>query len=228
MSKSLPEELKAHQWALPEGLDVPPDVIKARLDFYRDSIIFYLLDKGVIYTKVVSAQDVTMALLQEVPMSSGLLPPNTLWWKQDREGAVVALWRSPRVWAVALQLEAFKPPKRFKLPMPGLIFLCSPGRPPSVYAAKRRPKDIKQVIYHAPLFNLFQDGRTCPGTHKFPANVSEIPESFFTSFFTREALSNGRSHKYPNDLLRLWEELDRQTKYPLNDLVPMGKVEDIQ
>ncbi len=226
-NKRLPTELIAHQWALPEGVDVPPDEIKARLDFYNDSIIFYQLDRGVIRTKVVSARDVALALLREVPLTSGLLPPDALWWKQGREGPEIALWRSPRVWAAALQLEAFKPPRRFKLPMPGLIFLCSPGRPPRVYAAKKRPKDTKQVIYHAPLFNLFQNGTTCPGTHKFPINISEIPESFFTSFFTREASYGGRSNKYPDDLLKLWEELDGQTRYPLSDLVPIGKVEDI-
>jgi hypothetical protein len=28
-------------------------------------------------------------------------------------------------------------------------------------------------------------------------------------------------------LLQLWEELDGQKRYPLSDLVPAGKVEDI-
>ena len=111
--------------------------------------------------------------------------------------------------------------------MPGLIFLCSPGRPPRIFAAKKRPRDAHQVIYHAPLFNVFGDGRTCAGTHKYPGDAEEIPESFFTSFFTREAIYGGRSKKYPKDLLQLWEELDGQKRYPLGDLVPVGKVEDI-
>ncbi|GAJ18979.1 unnamed protein product, partial [marine sediment metagenome] len=46
-------------------------------------------------------------------------------------------------------------------------------------------------------------------------------------FFTREANYGGRSNKYPDDLLKLWGELDGQTRYPLSDLVPIGKVEDI-
>jgi len=111
--------------------------------------------------------------------------------------------------------------------MPGLIFLCSPGRPPRVFAAKKRPGDAHQVIYHAPLFNVFGDGRTCPGTHHYPVDIDGIPESFFTSFFTREAIYGGRSKKYPKDLLQLWEELDGQKRYPLSDLVPAGKIEDI-
>jgi PRTRC genetic system protein B len=227
MKRKLPNEFRPYQWALPESLDVPPDQLQVRLDLYGDSIVLYSLDKGVIKTKMVSARDITMALLSEVSLSSGILPKDALWWKQGKEGPEVALWRSPRVWAAALQLEAFKPPRRFKIPMPGLIFLCSPGKPPKVFAAKKRPKSANQVIYHAPLFNLFSDGRTCAGTHKFPVEIEEIPESFFTSFFTREANYGGRSKKYPQDLLKLWEELDGKTRYPLDDLMPAGKVEDI-
>jgi PRTRC genetic system protein B len=221
------DNLTPYQWALPESLKVPADELQARLDFYGDSVVLYSLDNGVIRTRMVSARDISMALLQEVPLSSGLLPRDALWWKQGKEGLVIALWRAPRVWPTALQLEAFKPPRRFRLPMPGLIFICSPGRPPRVYAAKKRPKDAKQVIYHAPLFNVFANGSTCAGTHRYPVDISQVPESFFTSFFTRDATHGGRSKKYPDDLLSLWEELDGQTRYPLSDLVPVGKVEDI-
>jgi len=224
---TLPKELHAYQWALPDGLDVPPDELKCRLDFYQDTIILYLLDKGVITTRMVSARDVALALLREIPLRSGVLPESALWWGQGKEGVEVALWRPPKVWPVALMTEPFKPPKRFRLPMPGLVFVCAPGRPPKVYAAKKRPADARDGIYHAPLFNIFNDGRTCPGTHKFPSKIEEIPESFFTSFFTQEAQFSGRSKKYPRDLLRLWEELDGKQRYPLKDLVPFGKVEDI-
>lgn len=224
---SMPKEPHAYQWALPESLEIPPDELKCRLDFYQDSIILYLLDKGVITTRTVSARDVALALLREVPLRSGILPEGTLWWGQGKEGVEVALWRPPRVWPVALVTEAFKPPKRLKLPMPGLIFVCSPGRPPRVYAAKKRPTTPENTIYHAPLFNIFRDGRTCPGTHKFPEKIEEIPESFFTSFFSPEADIRGRSKKYPDDLLKLWRELDGKERYPLRDLVPLGSVEDI-
>jgi len=223
----LPREPQGYQWALPEGLEVPPDELKCRLDFYQDTTVLYLIEDGVITTRVVSARDVALALLREVPLGSGLLPEGALWWGQGKNGVEIALWRPPRVWRVALVTEPLRPPRRFKLPMPGLIFVCSPGRPPRVYAARRKPAKPGDTVYHAPLFNLFQDGRTCPGTHKFPDDVAQIPESFFQSFFSREAQYGGRSKKYPDDLLRLWEELDGKRRYPLGDLVPLGKVEDI-
>ena len=97
---------------------------------------------------------------------------------------MVALWRPPQVWPVALQREAFQPPARLRIPMPGLVFVCSPGRAPWVYAAPERPTDSGQQLYRAPAFNVFRDGRTCPGSHRFPEEVGRIPESFFQSFFS--------------------------------------------
>jgi hypothetical protein len=222
----LPEP-QGYQWALPQGLDVPPDELRCRLDFYQDTTVLYFVDRGVITTRAVSARDVALAFLREMPLSSGILPAGALWCRQSRDGAEVALWRSPRVWQVALVTEPLKSPRRFRLPMPGLIFICSPGKAPRVYAAKRRPKKPEDIIYHAPLFNLFQDGRTCPGTHKFPVDIGEMPESFFQSFFSMEASYKGRSKKYPDNLLKLWEELDGKKRYPLGDLVSIGKVEEI-
>ena len=223
----LNHEPSAYQWALPEALNVPPDELQVRLDFHRDSILMYLLDEGVITTRMVSASEIALALLQEMPLGSGLLPPGTLWWSHGRDGPEIALWRSPRVWKVALQVEAFQPPRRFNLPLPGLIFICQAGRAPRIYAAKGRPKSPEDMIFHAPLFNIFRNGTTCPGTHRFPPNIEEIPESFFASFFTATADHNGRSKKYPDNLLRLWEELDGRKRYPPGDLVPLGKVKDI-
>lgn len=215
------------RWALPESLKIPPDELQVRLDFYSSAVMLYSVEKGVITTKMVSARDVAMAMLRNVNLKSGLLPEGTLWWAQGRNGVEVALWRKPQVWKVALQMKALAPPRRFSLPMPGLLFVCSAGRPPAVYATKRRPSGPGAAIYHAPLFNIYQDGRSCPGTHKYPDTVDEIPESFFMAFFTMEAENRNRSVSHPDSLFALWEKLDGKKKYPMDDLVPMGKLEDV-
>ena len=215
------------QWALPENVKVPPDEICARIDVYRESIVLRLWSDGVTTTRPVSALDVARAFTRDIPISTGILPEGALWWTTGGEGPMAALWRPPKVWPVALQLEAFKPPRRFRLPMPGLVFVCQPGRAPRVFAARRMPRRAEDTLYHAPLFNLFADGRTCAGTHQFPQEVREIPESFFAAFFTREANIRGRSKKHPDNLLALWEELDGKKCFPLRDLVPWGKVEDL-
>ena len=162
--------------------------------------------------------------IRHLGFSSGLLPDNALWWNQGETGRVVALWRPPQVWPVALQREAFQPPARLRLPMPGLVFVCSPGRAPWVYAALERPTDSEQQLYRAPAFNIFRDGRVCPGSHRFPEEVGRIPESFFQSFFSRTGDSQGRSKQHPDNLQALWEELDGKAEYPLEDLVPQCTV----
>lgn len=215
------------QWALPDTLDVPTDQPRARLDFYNDTIILQLIEANTIHTRTVSAQDIALAFLNELSLTSGVLPANTLWWSQTRRGVSIALWVPPKVWAVAVQHTPERPPERLRIPLPGLIFICQPGRPPIVFAAKRRPKSDKDGIYHAPVFNLFNDGRTCAGSHKFPKDLEEVPQSFFMSFFSLEATHRGRSQRYPDDLLKLWRELDGKKKYPLQDLVPCGHLKDV-
>lgn len=189
--------------------------------------MLYLVEKGIITQKMVSAREVALAFMRNTPMKSGLLPRDTIWWEQGREGLQVAIWKSPRVWPAALKVSVTAPPERFKLPMPGLIFICSPGRPPSVFATKKRPEGPNTMIYRAPMFNVFDSGNTCGGSNKYPQNVAEIPESFFLSFFTMEAAYGNRSVKHPDSLYALWKEINGKKKYPLGDLVPCGKVGDI-
>lgn len=215
------------RWALPESLKIPPDELKVRLDFYKSSVMLYAMEKGAVKTKMVSARDVAITMLRNISLKSGFLPEGALWWAQRRHGVEVALWRKPKVWKAALQLKPFEPPRRFELPMPGLIFVCSPGRPPAVYATKGKPEGPGSTVYHAPLFNVYDDGQTCPGTHKYPDKVEGIPESFFLAFFTLEADYGSRSKSHPDSLFTLWEEIDGKKKYPLDDLVPFGKVGDL-
>ena len=215
------------RWVLPEGMQLPLDELCFRVDIFDESILLHYFGQYGIQTRLVSAVDIARAFAMELRLHSGILPRDALWWSLGPEGQEVALWRPPQVWRVALVLEAFKPPRRFTLPMPGLVFVCSPGREPRVYAARSRPAGPQSLLYHAPLFNVFSEGRTCTGTHKYPQAVEEIPESFFTSFFTREGHTQGRSKKHPEDLLALWEKLDGKKRYPLRDLVPLGKVEEI-
>ena len=150
---------------------------------------------------------------------------NAIWWGQGETGQVVALWRPPQVWPVALQREAFKPPARLRLPMPGLVFVCSPGRAPWVYAATSRPTGPEQHLFRAPAFNVFGDGRVCPGSHRFPEEVGLIPESFFQSYFSLTGDSRNRSKKHPDNLHRAmggarWTDCSTRLK----DLVPQCTV----
>ena len=91
---------------------------------------------------------------------------------------------------------------------------------------KKRPTTPEEPIYRAPLYNIFQGGDTCPGSHKYSDDVSKIPEEFFTAFFT-QSLGGEVSHQYDNDLLKLWESIDGKKRFPLRDLMPCGKVANL-
>jgi len=214
-------------WAVPDKLEVPPDPLKMRLDFHNHAVVQYLFDGDVCATKVVSAMDIAQALSSELPANTGVLPKNTLWWANTREGPIFALWEDSKVWKLALQEEALKAPRRFECPMPGFVFLCSPGKAPWVFAVKRRPTKQSDIVYHAPLCNLFSNGRNCPGNHKFPMEIGKIPDSFFRSFFSSTADLKNRSVMFPENVVHLWEFLDKKKRYPMDDLVKLGTVKDL-
>ena len=123
------------QWSLPGPADMPRDELQIQLEVYKETILLRGFENDSVWVRTVSADAIANVFTQHLGSSSGLLPADALWWGQGETGHVVGLWRPPQVWSVALQREAFKPPARLRLPMPGLVFVCSPGRAPWVYAA---------------------------------------------------------------------------------------------
>ena len=218
------EDTDTTRWSLPGQTDVPRDELKMQMEVYDETLLLRGFGGDSNWVRTVSADEIARVFTEHLGFSSGLLPRETLWWNQGETGQVVALWRPPKVWPVALQREAFKAPARLRLPMPGLVFVCSPGRAPWVYAALSRPVEPEQELFRAPVFNVFSDGRACPGSHTFPEEVERIPESFFQSFFSLTGDTTDRSRKHPDNLQSLWEELDGKSKYPLQDLVPQCTV----
>ena len=222
--KTMTSDADRTEWSVPGAADAPKDALKMQLEVYGETILLRGFEREVDWVRTVSADEIANVFTQHLGFSSGLLPENALWWGQGETGRIVGLWRPPQVWPVALQREAFEPPARLRLPMPGLVFVCSPGRAPWVYASMRRPLDPEQMLYRTPAFNVFRDGRVCPGSHKFPDDAAEIPESFFRSYFSLTGDSNDRSKMHPDNLQALWEEIDGETEYPTEDLVPQCTV----
>jgi len=211
-------------WALPRGLDVEPDVLQLRLDFYLDTILLTDMRGGVSTVKPVSARDIVQALTRDVAVQTGVLPPDALWWRNGPTGATVAFWQPPQVRILALLEHAGQEPLRCEVPLPGMVFACQPARAPWVWAAKHRPTGPEALLYHAPLFNVFRDGRTCPGTQRYSPAVEQIPFEFWVSFFTGEADHTERSRAYPKSLKALWQSLEGAKRYPPDDLVQWGAV----
>ena len=217
----------AFSWAVPKELGIPPDPLRLRLDFFHQSTVMTSFTGDTVLTTQVDAMDVAHALASDLSFGTGLLPQGTLWWRNTKGGPVTALYVEPKVRKLALQREVDKPPQRFEIPLPAFIFLCSPGKPPWVYAVKKKPTKETDTVYNAPLCNLFENGRSCAGTHKFPTRAEDIVESFFTSFFTATASLSNRSTLYPNSVVYLWEFLQKKKKFPTGDLIPIATIRDL-
>ncbi|HUT97321.1 MAG TPA: hypothetical protein VMW60_04300 [Dehalococcoidales bacterium] len=224
MPETKPENF---EWAVPAELGIPPDPLRLRLDFHHQAVVMTTFQEETVTRKVVSAMDVAHALAGELSFGSGLLPDRTLWWRNTRSGPVIAIYDEPQVRPLALLEDVGTPPRRFMVPLPGLIFLCRPGSPPWVYAVKKKPTKEADTVYKAPLANVFSTGRTCPGTHDFPTRVADIVQSFFTSFFSPTADLHNRSNKFPQNIIRLWAHLDKKKRFPMADLVKHGTVHDL-
>jgi len=214
-------------WAVPEELGIPPDPLRLRLDFYHQAVEMTFFEGETVTSKVVSVMDVAHALASELSFGSGLLPMESIWWRNTRGGPVVAIYVKPHIRQLALQKDIKKPPKRYKVPMPGLIFLCRAGAPPWVFAVKNKPKKETDIVYRAPLANIHANGRSCAGSHKYPAQLDNMVESFFTSFFSATADLRDRSKQFPENVIHLWEFLNGKKKYPLVDLVNLCVIRDL-
>ena len=216
------------QWVVPKELQIPKDPLQLRLDFYANAVVLTEIGKNSQTCRIVSAADVAHALARELSYGSPVLGPHVLRWVNTPGGEMFVLWEEPQIRKVALQTVALGEPRRFTIPLPGLIFVCrNGGHPPSVFAAKRRPTKESDVIYKAPVPNVFNDGRVCPGTHTFPLDVKNVPDSFWRSFFSPTADLHDRSKRFPGNIVKLWEYLDGKAKFPMNDLVEHGTLGDL-
>jgi hypothetical protein len=215
--------------ALPGSLKIPPEELEIRIDIFSDSIMMQRFARGSGAYRRISANDLAHAITRDLSYSSGLLPQNTLWWSNGRDGTVTALWVPPGVRRLALQPPSMEAPERFTIPLPGLVFLCTPGQPPRVYAARKRPVKLDEMLYRAPLANVYKDGSTCPGNHKYPVRVTDIPDDFFRSFFSAGADLRNRSKAHPDNIIEMWRELNKLNvqEYAIDDLVEHGTVKEV-
>lgn len=206
---------------------MPEDPLRLRLDFHEESVVLRdFAREGVTGVRLVSALDIAHALARELDLTSGLLPPDALWWARTGGGERLAVWRPLATWTVRLRERFGERPRRFRLPMPGLVFVCPAGsQAPWAFATPERPRKSADQLFRCPTMNVFPDGRVCTGTHAFPADPARVPEAFFESYFSR-AEPGGKSRRHPDDVGRLWEEIDGQDAFPLDDLVAQCTVAD--
>jgi len=216
---------------LPRNTTVDADELQLRVDFHEETVLVHDFAAGIaggVRTKAVSALDIAHALARELDLATGILPPDTLWWAQSGSGTRVAVWRPPQLTALRVRESYDAKPRRRHLPMPGLVFVCLPDRQaPYVFAARERPRTPADQLFHCPTFNVFRSGRVCVGTHVFPIDPAAVPLAFFDSHFSVTGdTAAGKSHRHPENVGKLWDEIEGHREYPLDDLVPQLTVTD--
>ena len=195
------------------------------MEVYGETILLRGFESDSAWVRTVSADEIANVFTQHLGFSSGLLPQEALWWGQGETGQVVGLWRPPAGVAggpATGGVQAARP-----APAPhagaGLRLLAGPCAL-DLRRAEQANATPSSSSSASPAFNVFADGRVCPGSHRFPEEVGLIPESFFQSYFSSTGDTRNRSKKHPDNLHALWEEIDGKTEYPTEDLVPQCTV----
>src|SRR5690606_37770393 len=123
------------------------------------------------------------AAFSRVPVSSGLLPPNCLFWGRANGQTRLAVYVPGRRW----RLQTAE--RTYDIPLPPLVFVGA-GVQYRVYAVRHRPRAMPVDLYHCPTPNVHPDGVICQGSVPFPTCASDTVEQAL-SLFLEGSLFNG-------------------------------------
>jgi hypothetical protein len=91
-------------------------------------------------------------------------------------------------------------------------------------ALSKRPSSEHDHLYHAPCPNVHTTGGICQGNTPFPVcsprNIQTALTLFMEGSYFNADLSSGKCQSYPDDVRRLWAELDGRKRFPLSELAP--------
>lgn len=158
--------------------------------------------------------------------STGLLPPETLWWTSRSGQTEIAMWLPPVkrtvLWAAGRKVH------KIVLPPLGFVWIGC-GTSYGLFAAARRPVTGRDMLYHAPLPNIHPDGHVCPGNVAFPkceaSTIAGAATMFWESHFNHD-LSQGKILEGDN-LMKDLQALAKARAFPADRLVPAISVDDL-
>lgn len=124
------------------------------------------------------------------------------------------------------KLEGDEDPITIHIKLPGLV-LFGIGRNYYLWAVKTPEFEAEAQAFHAPLPNVYEDGKVCFGANDVPAvegtNLNAAWDLFWRAPFS-EGATNSKSRRHPNhiceQLYRLSHRTRKRAPYPLADLVP--------
>jgi hypothetical protein len=206
----------------PDEAEALPLLPLVRLDFYDSAIIlsrYHQGDPPAVTAYPVSMTDIAAACAQ-LAVSTGLLPPETLFWRSRGNIITLGVFVPARSWLVQVGEE------RLLVPLPPFIF-SGRERQYSVYAVKERPVDGRALLYHLPCPNVNGTGLVCAGNVPFPEcrpeSIYEALRLFLEGSRFNSDLSANKCRAFPKNVGELWRKLDGKRKFPLKELVPMQR-----
>lgn len=197
-------------------MNEPISYPRVRLDMYEEAVILTRYEGPDRRTSYPVAIDDLVAAFSRVPLSSGLLPPNCLFWGCENGQTRIAIYVPGRRWRLQTAERVFH------IPLPPLVF-AGAGEQYSIFAVKRRPRQMPFELYHCPTPNVHPNGIICQGSAPFPACASDTIEEAL-SLFLEGSLFNGdlaenRCRSHPEDVRRLWARLEEVRRFPTSELV---------
>jgi len=167
------------------------------------------------------ALDVSGGYRENFLRPCGLIPRNVLYFNQGMDGC--AIWYSPAIKVPLLFNESLGIPNGTAW-LPPLLWKADRHELYIYALSKNKRPHNAAVLFHAPFFNLYEDGRVCMGTVKInipsSASLEDFIERwqayFFGSYFSH--LISGESPVKGN-IVQLWQNLIcSETKFPIDTL----------
>lgn len=173
-------------------------------------------------------REVLQSMLDIVPAFTGFIPHDVL--SQSSQHLAWTVKGSVR--PMYFKLRGSTKTVTLNVPMPTLLFVAhAKGLSIAALSSTRRPSETTR-LFHAPLMNIYSDGRVCLGSAKMPDNISieSRPAIENTIFKTNYAHTNhhntlnlskktsGKQH------MAFWRKLHKSkaTVFPKAALKPLG------
>ena len=182
---------------------------------------------------LIDPAQLAMQLASNIRLETGLLSPNTIYVAQEGVHKIVVEHRPRKKTAIFLEgSEA-----AVVIPLPDLLMLrraSDKGGPDyRIFAVKERPTDLKAALYHAPLPNLYDDGRVCWGSvRRENLSGATLEEDWRILLGTPFGSHNcaRRSKEFPDDVRKKYLDMERRKSrvYSKRDLLPAKRIlEDV-
>ncbi len=194
--------------------------------FTRGMYILYRRVGQELIPKGLSPATLRAAFVGE-PVDSGWLSPDVKRCGSGPTGPFAVKFIPPGKHTLRLGTGDPSQPLEVSVPLPGLVFAgvnaASTGTQATYYvwAIQEEEFDPTATLFHAPLTNVYSNGRICFGENHPPEAGRETIDRawglFIDSLFTGE-MAEGKSRQHPQEVRRLLLTLEQVNRYPVEDL----------